>query len=324
MQELAGRLTALDPDASESLKVITFFDSLVAGGAGAESLVRGMMMLSGAAAGAVFRNRVLAIEVDGSRRTDAAPGVWPSSPAGDGSVWIERSGAPHANDAMILERAALAIAIIEARRQPEAGAVEIVLDVASSAGERAAAARRLRLPDGPFLVTATSPAAPPTGMASAVIAVPEGLVRVNIASGDPGGQATPAGFAGVARATDVARLPDAWIDARLALRLAGVRQPIVDADELGALMVLARAFDPDAAVPADVAALRKLDARGLEMLDVLAESESVRAAASILALHHSSLQARLDGWARQLGFDPHSPRGRARYAVARLLQRLSD
>ena len=40
MQELAGRLTALDPEASASLKVIASFDALVAGGVGIEALVR--------------------------------------------------------------------------------------------------------------------------------------------------------------------------------------------------------------------------------------------------------------------------------------------
>jgi DNA-binding PucR family transcriptional regulator len=48
----------------------------------------------------------------------------------------------------------------------------------------------------------------------------------------------------------------------------------------------------------------------------------VRAAASALGLHHSTLQARLESLTRQLGYDPRSPLGRSRYEAARLLSRL--
>ncbi len=52
MQELAGRLTALDPEASASLRVIASFDALVAGGVGIEALVRAAAVLGGTIAGA--------------------------------------------------------------------------------------------------------------------------------------------------------------------------------------------------------------------------------------------------------------------------------
>ena len=51
MQDLLGRLTALDPDASETLKVVTYFDALVARSVGVESMVRGAAVLSGATVG---------------------------------------------------------------------------------------------------------------------------------------------------------------------------------------------------------------------------------------------------------------------------------
>ena len=40
MQELVGRLTALDPDASEALKVVAYFDALTASGVSLDGLLR--------------------------------------------------------------------------------------------------------------------------------------------------------------------------------------------------------------------------------------------------------------------------------------------
>ena len=40
MQDLLGRLTALDPDASETLKVVSYFDTLIARAVGVESMLR--------------------------------------------------------------------------------------------------------------------------------------------------------------------------------------------------------------------------------------------------------------------------------------------
>ena len=51
MQGLVWRLKALDPEASESLKVIAYFDALVDGHASAQVLLSGAAVLSGCAAG---------------------------------------------------------------------------------------------------------------------------------------------------------------------------------------------------------------------------------------------------------------------------------
>lgn len=60
MRELLGRLTVLDPAASESLKIIEYFDALVAGGAGAEAIVRAAAILGATTAGACVRGRASA------------------------------------------------------------------------------------------------------------------------------------------------------------------------------------------------------------------------------------------------------------------------
>lgn len=51
MKELAGRLSALDPEASETLKVIAYFDKLVDGRVGPDGMLRGAAVLCGAPMG---------------------------------------------------------------------------------------------------------------------------------------------------------------------------------------------------------------------------------------------------------------------------------
>jgi hypothetical protein len=327
MQELAGRLTALDPEASASLKVIAYFDTLVAGGVGIESLVRAAAVLSGAAAGADSSRGAVRVDADG-RRTARAGLVddddppWPTSSTGGRRVWIEREGPAHANDAMILDRLSLAVAIVDARRSgADPGTVEIVLDGARPAAERAVAAARLRLdPATPARVWALPEALPGGGhRRSTPVAVEEGIVHAVLTTADD----LPADVAaGHSLASVPDALPEAWRDARIALRLSDPRHPIVAADDLGALIVLAREHDPSRPPHPDVRTLVALDPRTRDLLDELVEADSVRAAASALGLHHSTLQARLESLTRQLGYDPRSPLGRSRYEAARLLSRL--
>ncbi|MYZ36056.1 PucR family transcriptional regulator, partial [Streptomyces sp. SID4917] len=113
MKELAGRLAALDPDAGAALHVIVYFDRLVEGRAGLESLVRGAAVLSGCPARLVDEARGVRIRVgaDGIRQDDGGPvdPDWMSAalvPDGVAAVWLERTGPPNGVDAMVLERAA--------------------------------------------------------------------------------------------------------------------------------------------------------------------------------------------------------------------------
>jgi hypothetical protein len=99
MQELVGRLTALDPEASDALKVVSYFDALVAAGVGLDGLLRGAAALSGVVAGADRRGRIIRRGPDGQSQ----PGTetFPRSPErafSAGTVWIERVGTRHAND----------------------------------------------------------------------------------------------------------------------------------------------------------------------------------------------------------------------------------
>lgn len=314
MRELLGRLTVLDPAASESVKIIDYFDSLVAGGCGAEAIVRGAAILGQTTAAARVRGKVVRVDADGRRVSDADAPDGPSAAAG---VWFERADDPTINDAMILDRARLALAIIETRSLPTTSAVDRVIDPDASWVDRQGAAQRLKL-TVPVRVIAAPPPGPPSFAGPAtVLATGRGAVWVGL------GDTMPThGPAGVSTAAGLEDVPRAAADALLALRLTDDRHPLVDTDDLGALILVARAHERDSPRHPDVERLATLDARTLDALDVVVDSESIRAAATVLALHHSTLQSRHDAWTRTLGYDPLSPRGRARYLTARLLLRL--
>ncbi|MFK4729664.1 helix-turn-helix domain-containing protein [Agromyces mediolanus] len=346
MQELVGRLTALDPEASETLKVVSYFDALVAAGVGAEALLRGAAALSGAPVGFLAPARRLRVGQDGGRLPSpvAPPSGARLRTVGEASVcWIERAGDPHANDAMVIERLGIALGIAEARRAAGgsglAGAVEIAVNPHATAEERGAALARLKLAAEPRVRAIAAPheAEAPVDAPSAVVATRHGLVRAVLrraeqdGGADGGATAHPpavlggadAGHLGVGLALAPERLPESWASALVALRLADDVRPVVDASALGGLLLLAEAADARTEPHPDALALAALDARTLALLDALAETGSVRGAAARCGIHHSTVQERLLVLARRFGYDPRSPEGRTRYAVARVLLTLS-
>ncbi|GAA2447880.1 helix-turn-helix domain-containing protein [Agromyces soli] len=333
MQELVGRLTALDPEASQTLKVVTYFDALVAAGVGAEALLRGAAALSGAPVGFLGSARGLRVGQDGRRLpSPVAPPVGGRvRTVGDGAVcWLERSGDPHANDAMVLERLAIALGISEARRAAGgsglAGAVEIAVNPHATAEERGSAIARLQLDAEPRVRAVAAPhdAEPPRDAPSAVVATRHGLVRAVLRRAEePGSVRAETAQLGLGLALPPERLPESWASALVALRLTDDARPLVDAAELGGLLLLAEAADARSEPHPDAVTLAALDPRAIALLDALAETGSVRGAAARCGIHHSTVQERLLVLGRRLGYDPRSPQGRTRYAVARVLVTLS-
>ncbi|MEV0893930.1 hypothetical protein [Promicromonospora sp. NPDC050262] len=381
MQELVGRLTALDPAASESLKVVTYFDVLVAGGVGLQALLRGAAVLSGTVAGAVVGRRTYRVGPDGGRLPDGAVGPGSgtgagaetgtgtetgaagtavvgaaeapaatagprehrlSRPVADGRVWLEREGSAHANDDMVVERLALAVDLVRARHDGEPGSsLATLIDATRDVGERRIALSRLRLDPARAYRVAALPAsrdvsaalsgtvsgdasgAEPrnaSGAPSTVVATPDGLVRAVVLGRDTG-ITGPAGL-GLVQPAD--RLAESFRTALLALRLSSASNAVVDAGDLGVVLAAVGALEPVAAQQPDVVALSRLDTRTRAVLDELAAAESVRAAATALGMHHSTLQVRHDALTTELGYDPRSLHGRARFQLARLLLRLAE
>jgi hypothetical protein len=219
---------------------------------------------------------------------------------------------------VILERLAVSVAMVESRRGPE-NALEIVVDPERSADERAAALARLRIRAGDHLrliataVDAAAPAGP-----SVVMATKYGPLRATVVRA---GDVAVSGRAGLGPTVVALRAPASWEAAMVGLRLSSEKDPVVDGSDLGAMVLLARWADPAVPHP-DVVTLEKLDPHNHEILRALVETDSVRAAAARLAMHHSTVQARLQSLVRMLGFDPRTALGRMRYIAANPLLRL--
>jgi sugar diacid utilization regulator len=112
--------------------------------------------------------------------------------------------------------------------------------------------------------------------------------------------------AGVRAGIGVAESPDrSWREARTALRFTTARQPVVHYDGLGALALLARVPQDAVRDNADVTAIARLagNPEDLDTLDVYCATGSVRRAADLLHLHHSSVARRLDQLGKTLDIE---------------------
>ncbi|WP_435106899.1 helix-turn-helix domain-containing protein [Nocardiopsis synnemataformans] len=317
MRELLGRISALDPEAGAAVKVIAYFDELT--GAGIEPVVRGAAVLTGVPAGFTHPGRGLALRIDPAgevRRTAADPDPsWCSVRVCGGVLWLERTAEPGPVEAMVLERAAAAARTRLERTPPAAGGraalARALVDPDLPEEQRARAARRLGINPG-------SPAR--------AVADHGGGVRV-LAAAEPPGERR----AGVGPAVEALALPSSWHDARRALRFtargtgADPGPCVVFAEELGGLLLLADTVRPGSEPVPDVAALERVAREAaplLVVLDAVASSPSLRAAAVRAGVHHSTLQESVGRAERLLGWPVREVSGRLRLQVALALRRL--
>ncbi|MGD6741883.1 helix-turn-helix domain-containing protein [Streptomyces sp. BH106] len=330
MRDLTVRLDALDPQAGAALRVIAYFDDLRAHGAGLQAIVRGAAVLTAGPAALVDGTRGVRIRVDAAGRVgspvEMPDPAWPTTcvDATGAVLWLEHSGPPRPVDAMVLERAADAAAAVldrtrgrQAAHTQDAASVEVLLDSSAASQARMIAARRLGLAD--------------TASARAV-ALHDGGARIyGESDGDRRQPALNKPRAGVGPAVPLSELPTSWAAARLALRLTaegtqvdpGPR--IVHADGMGGLTVLARTIGPDTPKIEDVAAVERTALTApwmLETLDAVASATSLRAAAAVLRVHHSTVQERVPHAERLLGWSLGDVPGRFRLHLALVLRRL--
>ncbi|MBQ0882959.1 MULTISPECIES: hypothetical protein [Streptomyces] len=183
MHQLVGRLNSLDPQAGETLRIVSYFDVLITRGAGLDGLLRGAAVLSGTVAGAKIRGRVTRRDPDGHPVTDDADRRRHSSRRShaDWTVWLERDGEPEPADEMIVERLALGVELLDARRSPERG-LDAIVDQARSVAERTALLAKRRIdPATPVRVLATAADAPEISEApSAIVPTRYGLLRATL------------------------------------------------------------------------------------------------------------------------------------------------
>jgi hypothetical protein len=333
MEVLFERLSQLDSQAAGAIRVVMFYDTLMRRRVDLPALARASAGLAECVAGIRLHStgRTIRVTPDGTEASAPPPPASTSTPITlddeeIGTVWLERPGAPGPLDDALLDRLAIAAAAVVERYGParttmaDPALVELAI---SSASDEAARTRALRLlgfaADLPVHVVAVRSQVPLDQVgglicpARPVKAAPLAGVGVILAT-----TVDPARFpAGVHAGIGAADSPDrSWQQARTALRFATARQPIVQHDDLGALALLAH-VPPDAArANPDVAAIAGL-ADELETLDTYCTTGSVRRAADLLHLHHSSVARRLEQLSKALGIELTTPTGliRARLAL---------
>tara|TARA_B100001750_G_scaffold96928_1_gene76617 strand:- start:3705 stop:4730 length:1026 start_codon:yes stop_codon:yes gene_type:complete len=327
VQELLARLKTLDPNASLALRVIACFDELVRGGVNTQALLGAAASLSGCVAGyARESGRPMRVSPAGETLEPAPP------PTGahevDGlQVWLEREGPEQVNDAMILERLALALAIRSGRATTDPlRRLGALLDPEGTGEQRRAAAAKLGL--GPrsryrvaslplFATWAQHPA-----MLEDVVPTRFGPMHVVVLPAETTAlEARPCGIGAAMRAEDLHR---SFATAMVSLRLCAPPEvPVVVADDYGGLVELLAQCSLEQPL---------LDVEELEdvmrhpwatvTLDALLRSSSVREAGRLANVHHSTMQTRLESIRDALPFDPLDGIGRTRIGLAFLAWRL--
>ncbi|MEU7907052.1 helix-turn-helix domain-containing protein [Actinoplanes sp. NPDC049118] len=315
MKDLALRLAAIDADAGAALRVISYYDALAESRAGLQPIVRGAAILADCPARLLDPARRVRIRVTRAGRaewrTEAPDPLWMSIAVGTATLWLERPGPAGPVEAMILERAAGAARTVLDRTRGRSAAAdpasaELIVDAGAPADVRVRAARRLGLVDTGYVIALD--------------------YEIRVLSGP---LPPLSGRAGVGPVTPLPDLPASCAAARVALRFAadgtdedpGPR--VVHAAELGGLALLAAAGD-QSALP-DVKALGHAASAApwmLATLHAVASTSSLRAAATMLQVHHSTLQDRITHAEHLLSWNVREPQGRLRLQLALALRRL--
>ncbi|MEU9304625.1 helix-turn-helix domain-containing protein [Streptomyces sp. NPDC048269] len=343
MEALAVRLSGLDPYVDGAIRVIAFYDTLMRRRVDLLALARASAGLAECVAGLRLHGtgRVIRVSPDG-RQTSTPP-----SPASTtvpvtldeeeiGTVWLERPGAPNPLDEVLLDRLAIAAGAVVERYGParttmaDPALVELAISSDSDEAARARALRLLGFAVGlPVRVVAVRSQLPLDRIgglvcpAGPVKAAPLADVGVILAAA-----VDPSRFpAGVRAGIGAAESPDhSWRQARTALRFTGLREPVVRYDDLGALALLAEIPQDVSRANADVAGITRVagNPEDLETLDAYCVTGSLRRAADLLHLHHSSVARRIEQIGKTLDIDLGQPTGLMRAGLALTAWRLLD
>lgn len=295
MEGLLLRLSALDADAEDAVRVIGFFDRLIARRATLDQVVRQAGQLAECPVG-----------VGGDVPAGAVTSVLE-----DGTVvWLARDGKPLPLDQILLERLAITAAVLldHSRVPPPAlgdpALVELAISDSAGEPERLRALQLLGL-------------TPTTRLR--VLAVRDARPVLVTSSEIPPQQ----GFVGVSARVPAVEAPTAWRAARTAVRFATAMTPVVHAEDLGSASLLADLPPAEIAQAPDVIALDDL-AHELELLQAVTVTNSLRQAAALVHRHHSTIAPRLEHAEQVLGFRLDTADGRFRLRLALTLKQLRD
>ncbi|GIF46371.1 PucR-like helix-turn-helix protein [Asanoa ferruginea] len=341
MEAVAQRLSQLDTESEGAIRVVMFYDTLMRRRVDLAALARSSAGLAECTAGIRLHStgRVIRMTPDGRD----APGPPPPPSTTEpitlddeeiGTVWLERTGPARRLDLVLVDRLAIAAAAVVERYGParttmaDPALVELVI---SADTDEAARTRALRLlgfaTDLPVRVVAVRAEFPldqigrllcPARPVKAATLADVGVVLASTVDS----QRIPAG---VRAGIGASERPDrAWREARTALRFTGPREPVIRFADLGALALLAEIPPQAARDNPDVAAIAGLagNPEDLDTLDAYCATGSLRQAADLLHLHHSSVARRLDQIGKALRIELTEPAGLTRARLALAAQRL--
>ncbi len=340
MREWIVRLNTIDGGAAEALRVIEHFDTLVDQRSSAMAMLRAAAALANCPCGLEDPDRGLRVGVDASGRAvakdadDAAGATARRTECFEEiTVWLDRDGPPQPLDHLILERFARSLHAVKKARDvsPVVAARRLACDPEASPADRDAAVRQLglgstvtvvvthvadarRLPAGLVVDDLQVHLFPAT--AGAVVGAPA-AIPLDIAAG-----------LCTCPATDVHR---GWQNAATALRIAvdlTTCDPThVHYEHLGAIATIVDSIDPDTAAHApDVRRMTELQAQRpwvVPTLEAILSHTSIREAARVQNLHHSTMRQRIDWLERQLGYNPLGDGGFARAGTTLTLWRIA-
>lgn len=341
MEALVERLSQLDSHAEGAIRVVMFYDTLMRRRVDLPALARASAGLAECVAGIRLHGAGRAIRVSPDGREACTPPAPASATAPVtldqeeiGTAWLERPGPPGALDDLLLDRLAIAAAAVVERYGParttmaDPALVELAISADSDEAGRARALRLLGFPAGlPVRVVAVRSQLPLDQVGSLIC--PARLVKAAPLAGAGvilAATVDPDRFpAGVRAGIGAAGSPDrSWQQARTALRFTTARQPVVRYAGLGALALLAQVPQDAARDNADVAAITRMAGHpeDLETLDAYCTAGSLRRAADLLHLHHSSVARRLEQIGKTLGIELTEPSGLTRASLALTAWRL--
>jgi PucR C-terminal helix-turn-helix domain len=341
MEALVERLSQLDSQVEGAIRVVMFYDTLMRRRVDLPALTRASAAVAECVAGIRLHGtgRAIRMSPDGREASATPPPASTTVPITldeeeIGTAWLERPGAPGSLDELLLERLAIAAAAVVERYGParttmaDPALVELVISADSGEPARARALRLLGFPaDLPVRVVAVRSQLPLDQVGGLVC--PARLVKAAPLAGVGVILATtvdPARFpAGVRAGIGAAESPDrSWQQARTALRFTTSRQPVVHYAGLGALALLAQVPQDAARGNADVAAITRTagSPEDLDTLDAYCATGSLRRAADLLHLHHSSVARRLEQIGKTLGIELTEPTGLLRASLALTAWRL--
>jgi hypothetical protein len=354
---LLRRLSAVDVDAASAVRVIGFFDTLLEQRADIDLIMRQTATLAECPVG--VRNAdgqfCQRLEPGGEPRFGGPP---PAAqryrfPSGD-EVWLERAGDEHPLDDLVLERFAIAATVALGRGDRDVDALDqsALLQLAVNASTPDSARRRVleRLGLRPAATVHLLALAGPaerldelSGRLSGKHRAQVGGIRLLLATQPPPDMITvPAGCRiGIAAPQPAADLPQAWQQARTALRFTlpsahpappypPYHPPVVLFDSLGSFGPLAEALTADqiSRLP-DVIVLDTLaqlpgGEEMLQTLEAVAATDSLRRAAAVLHMHHNSVAHRVTRAEQALGFSVADLYARPRLNLAIALRRIRE